>query len=115
MIASKPWVPVETVQMTDGRLVDFSGKQMVQKSSWVDMAGAVAVRLDFRNGQTRTLALRDDMIAKYASYGAERKVSNEMTGVNDVDEAVRAVERLISRLDRGEWTKRRNAAIEEGR
>ena len=115
MTGTKAWSMAETVSMTDGRLVDFSGKRRMQKSSWHALDNTISVRLDFRNGQTRTLTLRQDMIEMYAAHGAERKLGDEIVGAKDIADAVRAIDKLIARLDRGEWTKRRNATIEEGR
>jgi hypothetical protein len=95
--------------MSDGRLVDFSGKRRMQKSSYVSVDGSVCVRLDFRNGQTRTLTLRSDMTEMYAAHGAERKLGDEIVGVKDIADAILAIDKLIARLDGGEWTKNRKA------
>ena len=50
---SKTETQVETVTMTDGRVVDFAGKRKLLKESSVNADGKVQVRLDFRNGETR--------------------------------------------------------------
>jgi hypothetical protein len=92
--------------MTDSRLVDFPGKRRLWKQSFIDISGRVAVRIDFRNGQTRTLKLRPDMIMKFAAFGAERKLCDEIRGVANIDEAVKAVDELITRLEQGKWGKR---------
>jgi len=94
---------VETVKMSDERLVEFPGKKRLQKESFVDASGRVSVRLDFRNGQTRTFSIQPNMVTKFAGHGAEQKLGDEIAGVEDIDDAVLAVDELISRLDIGEW------------
>ena len=109
MTATNEWSAATTVSMTDGRFVDFAGGRRMQKSPFVSEDGRICVRLDFRNGQTRTFTLRQDMIEMYAAHGAERKLGDEIVGVKDIDDAVLAIDTLIARLDRGEWGKRRSA------
>jgi hypothetical protein len=65
MSATKQWPTVETVLMTDERLVDFPERRKLWKSSYLNGDGNVCVRPDFRNGQTRTMRLRRDMIAQW--------------------------------------------------
>lgn len=98
---------VTTVTMTDGRKVDFPGKRKLQKESFAD-GDKVAVRLDFRNGETRTFELPPGLMAKFAAHGAEQKLGDEMAGMDDLDDAILAVDELIERLNKGEW----NAARE---
>jgi hypothetical protein len=107
---------VETVKMTDDRLVEFPGKKVLQKESF-EKDGAVFVRLDFRNGETRTVKLRDDMIRKYAAHGAEQKLGDEIAGLKkedgseaDTDDKVLVIDALIERLDAGEWTTKRDSS-----
>lgn len=101
---------VESVKMQDGRIVDFPGKRKLQKESFVGADGSVAVRLDFRNGETRTVKLRNDMLQKYAAHGAEQKLGDEIAGVEDVDDAVIAIDELVDRLNAGEWALKREGA-----
>lgn len=103
MATAKAQTEIVSVNMQDGRTVDFAGKRKLLKESFVDADGQVSVRLDFRNGETRTLNLREDMIAKYAAHGAEQKLGDEIAGLDDVDDCVIAVDELIERLDQGEW------------
>lgn len=100
---------VESVTMTDGRVVEFAGKRKLVKESMVDDSGTVAVRLDFRNGATRLFTLRADMLAKFAAHGAEQKLGDEIAGLDDLDDAVLAVDGLIERLDAGEWNMQRES------
>jgi hypothetical protein len=104
--AAKAKTEVTTVEMQDGRKVDFAGKRKLLKESMVDDAsGTIAVRMDFRNGQTRTftIAPSSPLLAKFAAHGAEQKLGDEIAGLDDVDDAVLAVDELIERLAKGEW------------
>lgn len=100
---------VETVAMTDGRLVDFAGKRKLLKESIADADGSVAVRLDFRNGQTRMFTIPPAMLGKFAAHGAEQKLGDEIAGVEDVEDCVLAVDELIDRLYNGEWGVKRDS------
>jgi hypothetical protein len=96
-----------TVNMTDGRLVDFGGKRRMLKESFVSSDGTVSVRLDFLNGQTRTFAIPATLKDKFAAHGAEQKLGDEIAGLTDVDDCVMAVDELITRLSAGEWGAKR--------
>lgn len=106
---SKIETQVETVTMTDGRVVDFAGKRKLLKESSVNADGKVQVRLDFRNGETRLFTLPDNLMAKFAAHGAEQKLGDEIAGLNDVEDCVLAVDELIDRLYNGEWSVKREA------
>jgi hypothetical protein len=108
MAAAKE-VVVETVTLTDGRVVDFPGKRKVLKSSQETPEGRVVVTLDFRNGETRSLTLPDALLSKFAAHGAEQKLGDETAGIEDIDDQVLAVEQLIDRLSNGEWNAKREA------
>lgn len=100
---------IETVTMTDGRIVDFVGKRKLLKESSVTAEGKVQVRLDFRNGETRLFTIPDSQIAKFAAHGAEQKLGDEIAGLEDVGDCVLAVDELIDRLYNGEWNAKRDA------
>ena len=106
---SKTETQVETVTMTDGRVVDFAGKRKLLKESSVTADGKVQVRLDFRNGETRLFTLPDSLLTKFAAHGAEQKLGDEIAGLNDVEDCVLAVDELIDRLYNGEWSVKREA------
>ena len=106
---SKTETQVETVTMTDGRVVDFAGKRKLLKESSVNADGKVQVRLDFRNGETRLFTLPDNLLNKFAAHGAEQKLGDEIAGLNDVEDCVLAVDELIDRLYNGEWSVKREA------
>lgn len=109
-MSAKPETTVETVTLTDGRVVDFAGKRKLLKESSVTADGKVAVRLDFRNGETRLFTLPDNLLAKFAAHGAEQKLGDEIAGLNDVEDCVLAVDELIDRLYNGEWSVKREAS-----
>lgn len=97
---------IETVAMQDGRVVEFAGKRKLLKESLL-VDGKVAIRLDFRNGQTRLFTVPDNLLNKFAAHGAEQKLGDEIAGLDDIDDAVLAVDELIDRLYSGEWTQKR--------
>lgn len=98
---------IETVTMEDGRVVDFPGKRKLQKSTTITPEGKVQVRLDFRNGQTRLFTIPDNLLNKFAAHGAEQKLGDEIAGLEDMEDAVLAVDDLIDRLYNGEWAIRK--------
>lgn len=91
------------VQMTDGRVVNFTTKKRLDKTLIKNEDGSLQVRLDWRNGETRLFTLRPDMIADYALHGAGQKLGDETAGIDDLEDAIEAVDQLILRLDNGEW------------
>ncbi len=98
---------VETVQMQDGRSVDFVGKRKMLKETIISDNGQVSVRLDFRNGETRLFTISDELKDKFAGHGAEQKLGDETAGEEDVDDMCLAVDDLIDRLNKGEWSMKR--------
>lgn len=102
---AKTEIEVRSITMLDGRVVEFPGKRRLQKTSWVTPEGKLQVRLDFENGESRLLTIRQDMINVYALHGAEQKTGDSIAGVADIDDAVETVDQLMARLDAGEWTK----------
>lgn len=100
---------VETVTMTDGRIVEFAGKRKLLKTTNVGADGKVSVQLDFRNGETRLFTVPDNMLGRFAGHGAEQKLGDEIAGLQDTDDCVIAVDELIDRLYNGEWGVKREA------
>jgi hypothetical protein len=101
--ASKPKPEVMKVKMQDGREVEFVGKRKLLKDVMVDGA-AVKVRFDFRNGETRTFQVPDALLLQFAGHGASQKIGDETAGEDDVDDMTLAVDELITRLNAGEWS-----------
>ena len=100
VVKAKP--EVQTVQMGDGRQVDFVGKRKMLKETIID-GGKVTTRLDFRNGNTILFPVPDELLLQFAGHGAEQKLGDETAGEDDVDDMQLSVEALIERLNRGEW------------
>lgn len=123
-VAVKPR-EVEVVTMADGRKVDFVGKRKLLKETLIDESkitvdadgvyigsGAVQVRLDFRNGETRTFGVAPTLLAKSAGHGVEQKLGDETAGEEDVDDMVLSVDALMERLTAQGvegWTTKREA------
>lgn len=110
---------VELVKMTDGREVGFAGKRKMVKETLLDdskiiqdgdtvtlQSGAVSVRLDFRNGETRLWPVPNALIAKSAGHGGEQKLGDQTAGEEKVEDMVIAVDALIEQLNGGDWTSR---------
>ena len=100
---------VEKVTMQDGREVEFVGKRKLLKESIIEGDHA-SVRLDFRNGETRTFKIPHSLLLKFAAHGAEQKLGDETAGVDDVDDMVIGVDELIDRLHKGEWSTKREGS-----
>jgi hypothetical protein len=94
------------VQMEDGRVVEFSAKQKMIKTGEVD-GNFGSVRFDFRNGKTLVYNIGAEMRMRLAVHGAEQKIGDECSGIEEVDDCVLAVEAMIARLEKGEWQKER--------
>lgn len=104
--ATKAKTAVEVVKMQDGREISFVGKRKLLKESIIDDRG-VAVRLDFRNGETRDFVIPPALLNQFAAHGAEQKLGDETAGTEDVDDMTLDVDALIERLNKGEWTTKR--------
>lgn len=94
---------VQTIQMDDGRSVEFPGKRRLQKDVTIGSDGSVKVRLDFVNGETRTCTLSPSLLAKAAGHGLSQKLGDEISGVKDLEDAIVATDELMERLKKGEW------------
>jgi len=106
-VTEAPTKIVETVKFPDGRSVDFVGKRKMLKETLIGDDGSVAIRIDFRNGETRTFGLNPDLLLRFAGHGAEQKYGDETAGVDDIDDMVLAVDELHARLEKGEWSTKR--------
>lgn len=93
-----------TVVMDNGRTVDFAGKRKMLKESVVNADGSLAVRLDFVNGESRIVTLAEALMEKFALHGAEQKLGDEIAGLDDVEDCVMAIDELMERLDKGDWS-----------
>ena len=113
---------VTLVKMTDGREVGFAGKRKLVKDVLIDEsklvvdgesimvgAGAVTVRLDFRNGETISFSPPAKLVPQFIGHGASQKTGDETAGTEDVDDMVLHVGELVARLNAGEWSAAREA------
>lgn len=126
--AAKRKTEYTEVELTDGRKVSFAGKRKLLKETLIDDSkiaydsdagmmqietGAISVRMDFRNGQTRTLALPLSLVARFAGHGGEQKFGDELASpaANPLseDDMVLAVDALYEIISKGEWGKGRAA------
>jgi len=125
-VVAKAKTEQTVVQMTDGRSVTFGGKRKVNKETVLDdskiqvdsgvvqlEAGAVSIRMDFRNGETRLIALPLELLARFAGHGAEQKFGDELASPADKplseEDMVIAIDDLNAEIQAGKWGKGRAA------
>jgi len=101
------------VTMTDGRIVEFTTKQKLSKTTTI-ADGQVSVQLDFRNGATRTFVIPSAMLLQFAGHGAEQKLGDAIAGEETLEDGVEAVDDLIARLNAGEWLAKRQSGAFAG-
>lgn len=111
---------ITPVTMTDGRIVNFAGKRKVNKETIVDeskividedmmqvQSGAVSIRMDFRNGETRTIPLPLALLARFAGHGGEQKFGDELATPADKplseEDMVLAIDDLNAVIQSGNW------------
>jgi hypothetical protein len=112
---------VTEVKMKDGRTVGFAGKRKVLKETIIDESkvvvdgdtvtlqdGAVAIRMDFRNGETRIYPIRLDLLPRFAGHGAEQKYGDELAAPSSAplspEDMVMATDELHQQLfNEGAW------------
>lgn len=117
---SKSKTEYTQVAMTDGRTVQFAGKRKVNKETVLDeskiliegdtmqiQAGAISIRMDFRNGETRTMPLPLSLLAQFAGHGGEQKFGDELATTADKplseDDMVIAIDDLNALIQSGKW------------
>lgn len=117
-----------TVAMSDGRSVKFAGKRKVNKETVVDSSkveideasgilqlskGAICVRMDFRNGDTRLIELPLKLVTQFAGHGGEQKFGDELATPADKplseEDMVLAIDDLNAVIQAGEWGRGRAA------
>jgi len=117
-----------TVKMTDGREVQFAGKRKVNKETVIDESkivldekdgllqfepGAISIRMDFRNGDTRLISLPLSLIGRFAGHGGEQKFGDELATPADKplseEDMVIAIDDLNAEIQAGKWGKGRAA------
>lgn len=100
---------VEAIPMSDGSIVNFTGKRKLVKEAEITPQGTIKLRLCFRNGAVREEIFTTDSAtyAKAAAHGYLQKFGDECAGVEDLDDMVQAVDELLVRVNNGEWTSKR--------
>jgi hypothetical protein len=95
----------ETVEMTDGRKVEFVGtKRKMLKEIVLDPDGSFShVRFDFRNGETRAFAGNEKQNGQALGHGWSQKIGDDAAGEDDVDDMVMAIDQAIERAEKGVW------------
>lgn len=109
---------IESVKMTDGRIVDFAGKKKMLKDGFKLDSGELAIRIDFRNGETRTYPINPALLEQFATHGAEQKYGDYLAGAKDdagnpidVDDMVLELDELHEQLYvKAEWGVKRDAS-----
>lgn len=126
--AKRPATEYTKVPMEDGREVTFAGKRKVNKETVIDeskiaideasgivqfSAGAVSIRMDFRNGMTRLIPLPLSLLAQFAGHGGEQKFGDELATTADKplseEDMVIAIDDLNTEIQKGNWGKGRAA------
>lgn len=119
-VPAKAKTEVTSVLMQDGRAVNFAGKRKVVKETLIDDSkiviedgvmqiekGAISVRMDFRNGETRTMPLPLGMLARFAGHGGEQKFGDELATTADKplseEDMVIAIDDLNALIQSGKW------------
>lgn len=115
---------VVPVTMLDGRVVNFAGKRKVNKETLIDESkiviegdvlqmqlGAVSIRMDFRNGETRTIVIPLKLVPKTCGHGGEQKFGDELASPADKplseEDMVIAIDDLNAEFQAGKWGKGR--------
>jgi hypothetical protein len=119
-VPAKKTTEYQEVAMTDGRKVSFAGKRKVVKETVLDeskivvegdvmqiSAGAISIRMDFRNGETRLMPLPLSLLARFAGHGAEQKYGDELATTADKplteEDMVLAIDDLNAQIQAGKW------------
>lgn len=100
------------VTMTDGRVVEFAGKRKLEKSIILDeskieldgdviqlKAGAVSIRIDFVNGETRTMPLPLKLLPRFAGHGGVQKYGDETAYTPKAGESPPSIDDLVLWID----------------
>jgi hypothetical protein len=118
--AKKSKTEYREVAMKDGRTVQFAGKRKVNKDVLIDeskvilegdvvqmQAGAISVRMDFDNGETRTVPLALALLPKFAGHGGSQKLGDNLAAsASDplsTDDMVIYTDELAAQIAAGKW------------
>lgn len=111
---AKPKTEYEDVTMETGETVKFPGKRQLVKTVTIDPEEeTVAVRFDLRNGRVIQVSSSDISTTTLLSalgHGISQKCGDECAGLKEVDDMALAIEEMVDRLKKGEWTATREAS-----
>ena len=110
---AKKETEIHTVTMDDDRIVEFTSKTKLKKETFIKDE-QVILRMDFRNGETRTYTLAPSLLFKAAAHGISQKFGDEIAGILTVEDCIIAIDELHSRMEKGEWTAERKAGTGNG-
>jgi len=98
-----------TVEMRDGRSVNFGEKQRMNKDYGVDGAGMVFCQIDFDNGETIRVEVNPSTpIGQSAcGHGLSQKLGDTAAGADTTNDAFEAVLEVATRISNNEWNKGR--------
>ena len=110
-ITKKPKAEVVTVTMEDGRKVEFAGKRKVLKDTLIDReAGTVSIRMDFKNGATRTYPIPEGLLLEFAGHGAEQKYGDNLAGHDgSIEDMVEDSDTLNTQIQALKWSAARES------
>jgi len=94
------------IQMEDGSTQEFTAKQKLIKNTTTQENGDIVTTIYFRNGRVLTHTMHQDLIKRFAEHGADQKLGDVVAGITDPEDCVLAMEDLIGRLEKGEWSKK---------
>jgi hypothetical protein len=105
-------LPPETVVMSDGRSVEFTGRTKMTKTILIS-ENEIAVRVDFRNGQTAIYPIPEQHLQHAAGHGWSQKLGDHVAGMKDEatkepateEDMFLAIESLYNDLKTGDWNK----------
>jgi len=120
MAEAKTKTVVTEVTLEDGRKVGFAGKRKMDKNIIYDRSkisvdgdtvilqkGAVALRVDYLSGQTRTFTVPTSLFAEFAGHGISQKYGDECATTADKplspEDMVTAMEDLDAQIQQGHW------------
>lgn len=114
--ATSPTNANEKISMTDGTVQEFSPKKKLIKEVTVSDQGTVKVKLYFRNGEVREFlaTVEEATYYKAAAHGYSQKLGDECAGLDNVDDMVQAIDELLVRLEKGDWSSKREGGSAAG-
>lgn len=95
------------VQMKDGRTLEFTERQKC-----LTRRDADALHFDFKSGDTLTVTKADveGLAERFMWHGVEQKFRDEFASAGDAADAFEWVTGLHSRIQKGEWSEKREGS-----